>query len=125
MKQILISENTERDIVWELLSESFAPSREKTLLVKDYLDKNFTKKELDDIDSNGYPTTVKVVYMVNSSGMPLKTLSIGELLSLLDDKFHKIITDDSDRKKFLKQVIKDWYIKKISKDGILSVNYIK
>ena len=43
-----------------------------------------------------------------------------------DDKFEKIITKKEDRRKFLKQVIKDWYYKNNGiKTGMLSVNYIK
>ena len=65
--------------------------------------------------------------MVNllSSGQPLKTMTLGEFLLMLDDKFHSIINDDGDRKKFLKQIIKDWYMGKLTKNGVLSVNFIK
>lgn len=124
MKKIKINEKLENEIIDDLLTESFSPSTEKVLLVKDYLDKNFKPVLIDDIDENGYPTKDKMVNML-SSGQPIKTMSIGEFLIMLDDKFHKIITDDDDRKKFLKQVIKDWYTGKLGKNGVLSVNFIK
>ena len=92
--------------------------------IKKYLDKNFIKQELDDIDENGYPTKDKTVMMLSTSGQPIKTLKISDLLMLLDDKFQMMISNKKDRIKFLKQVISDWYYNKISKNGLLSVNYI-
>ena len=47
-----------------------------------------------------------------------------ELLRLLDDKFHNMVSDNVDRKKFLKQVIRDWYQNNIKNNGILSVNHL-
>lgn len=123
-KNILINEETEREIVGGILTESFSPSAEKVLLIKDYIDKNFAKVEIDDIDENGYPTKDKMVNML-SGGQPLKTMTLGDFLLMLDDKFHSIITDDNDRKKFIKQIIKDWYTGKLAKNGVLSVNFIK
>ena len=124
MKKILINENIENEIIDGLLTESFSPSAEKVLLIKNYIDKNFAKVEIDDIDENGYPTKDKMVNLL-SGGQPLKTMTLGEFLLMLDDKFHSIINDDSDRKKFLKQIIKDWYMGKLAKNGVLSVNFIK
>jgi hypothetical protein len=123
-RNITIDENTEHDIIGNILTESFSPSTEKVLLVKDYIDKNFARVTIDDIDDNGYPIKDKMVNML-SGGQPLKTMTLGDFLMLLDDKFHKIIKDDSDRKKFLKQIIKDWYTGKLTKNGVLSVNSIK
>lgn len=91
--------------------------------MKNYLDKNFAPVQIDDIDANGYPIKDKMVNML-SNGQPLKTMSLKEFLLLLDDKFHAIITDDEDRKKFLKQIIKDWYSGRLTKNGLLSVNFI-
>ena len=122
-KKILINEETEREIIDDILTEAFSPSTEKVLLVKNYLDKNFAPVQIDDIDANGYPIKDKMVNML-SNGQPLKTMSLKEFLLLLDDKFHAIITDDEDRKKFLKQIIKDWYSGRLTKNGLLSVNFI-
>lgn len=120
---IKINENIEQSIIDSLLTEAFNPSAEKVLIIKDYLDKNFNKNKIDDIDSNGYPTKVNIFNMV-SNGQNIKTLQPDEMLSLLDDKFSKIINDNNDRRKFLKQVLIDWYSNKISDNGLLSVNTI-
>lgn len=122
MRQILINEGDETKIISELISEAFYPNVDKVLFIKDYIDKNFKKQSLDDIDTNGYPCSTPSVVMMSKSGQPMKTMEMKEFLLFLDDKFHNMISDESDRKKFLKQVITDWYNNKISKNGLLSVN---
>lgn len=124
MRQILINEGDETTIISELISEAFYPNVDKVLFIKDYIDKNFKKQSLDDIDTNGYPCTTPSVVMMSKSGQPMKTMEMKEFLLFLDDKFHNMISDESDRKKFLKQVITDWYNNKISKNGLLSVNHL-
>lgn len=121
--RVIIDENVEQNIINDLLTESFNPSAEKVLIIKDYLDKNFKKGSIEDIDSNGYPKKTNVINMV-SNGQVIKTIQPDEMLLLLDDKFSKIIQNKGDRKKFLKQVLIDWYTNNISKNGLLSVNTI-
>lgn len=121
--RVIIDENVEQNIINDLLTESFNPSAEKVLIIKDYLDKNFKKGSIEDIDSNGYPQKTNVINMV-SNGQVIKTIQPDEMLLLLDDKFSKIIQNKGDRKKFLKQVLIDWYTNNISKNGLLSVNTI-
>lgn len=118
--RIKINENIEQSIINDLLIESFNPSAEKVLVVKDYLDKNFTKGNIDDI-SGGYPKKVGIINML-VNGQVVKQLQGDEMLDLLDDKFSQIIVNNEDRKKFLKQILTDWYANKISKEGLLSVN---
>ena len=122
-RNIIITEEAERAYIEEILSEAFTPSAEKVKMVADYLSKNFAKTAIQDIDDDGYPTSTPAVNMLNNNA-PVKTLNMSQLLMLLDDKFHKTISDDKDRKKFLKQIIKDWFNGKISKEGMLSVNQL-
>lgn len=124
MKYIKINEDVETKIISELISEAFYPNVDKVLFIKDYIDKNFKKQSLDDIDTNGYPCSTPSVVMMSKNGQPIKTMEMKEFLLFLDDKFHNMISDESDRKKFLKQVITDWYYNKISKNGLLSVNHL-
>lgn len=123
MNKIVIDENTENKIINFFLSEAFIPKTDLVLQIKKYIDDNFARQMIDDIE-NGYPKKVSTVVMLSSDKQPLKTLQMSEFLMLLDDKFHTIIKDDEDRKKFLKQIIKDWFNNTISKNGILTKNYI-
>lgn len=122
--EIKIKEDTEQVIVESVLNEVFFPSAEKVRLVKDFIDKNFVRVEVDDIDGNGYPKKDKMVSLIGN-GQALKTMSLHEMLLMLDDKFHTMISNQEDRMKFLKQVITDWYNRKLSDNGMLSVNIIK
>lgn len=122
-KTIKISENAERDIIANVLTEAFYPEREKVLSIKDYLDKNFTRYESIDVDEDGYPKSYNAVQLI-MNGQPVKPMTMEELLRHLDDKFMNMIRDKSDRRKFLIQVIKDWYNNKIDRNGLLSVNLV-
>ncbi len=122
--EILVNEQSYLKFVDTILSEALYPISDKVLLIKDYLDKNFVRQTSDTIDENGYPTKEYNIAMVSRNKTILKVFTFNELLILLDDKFHRFFKEDSDRKKFLKQVIYDWFHKKIQKNGLLSVNYI-
>lgn len=123
-KTVIITEQEEQRLIENILQEAFYPTSDKVLAIKSYLDKNFKKQELDSLDGNGYPIKEKTVMLLSKEKQPLKTLNMKELLRLLDDKFHKMISDNDDRKKFLKQVIVDWYRNNIKSNGILSVNHL-
>lgn len=125
-KTIIITEETEQKLIADILAEAFYPTSDQVLAIKTYLDKNFAKQKLDSLDNNGYPTKEKTVVWLTKEKQPLKTLNMKELLRLLDDNddFRKMISDDIDRKKFLKQVIRDWYTNNIDRNGILSVNHL-
>lgn len=123
-KIIVINEQAEQDLISDLLMETFYPTSEKVLAIKDYLDTNFARQNLDSLDGNGYPIKEKTVMLLSKEKQPLKTMNMKELLRLLDDKFHRMITDDNDRRKFLKQVITDWYNNNIKRNGVLSVNHL-
>lgn len=123
-KVIVVNESDVQNMVSNILTEAFYPSADKVLLIKEFLDKNFAKQELDTLDNNGYPAKEKTVVWMSNSKQPLKTLKMKELLLLLDDKFRKMISDKEDRRRFLKLVIKDWYYNNIAANGILSRNFI-
>lgn len=123
-KTVIITEETEQKLIADVLEEAFYPTSDKVLAIKTYLDKNFAKQKLDSLDVNGYPTKENTVVMLSKEKQPLKTLNMKELLRLLDDKFHNMVSDNLDRKKFLKQVIRDWYHNNIKNNGILSVNHL-
>lgn len=123
-KTVIITEETEQKLIADVLEEAFYPTSDKVLAIKEYLDKNFAKQKLDSLDDNGYPTKENTVVLLSKEKQPLKTLNMKELLRLLDDKFHNMVSDNVDRKKFLKQVIRDWYQNNIKNNGILSVNHL-
>lgn len=122
-KTIKITEETEQMAIRDILQESFYPTGEKVLAIKKYLDQNFQRVQTDDIDEKGYPKKVNCV-MLMSGNQQLKPMTMNELLLMLDDKFNNMISDKNDRRRFLKQVIQDWYLNKIDRTGVLSVNFV-
>lgn len=124
-KNIIINENINDYVIKRLLSETFYPTASRVLMIKNHLDKNFVKNKVDDINNDGLPCKTFMAMMVDDRHNPLKSFKPKELLDYLDDKFNAIIADKNDRKKFLQQIIKDWFNNKISKEGILSVNILK
>jgi hypothetical protein len=121
-KKIIISENIENLFIQLALNEVFYPEANKVLIIKNYLDKNFIKSTIDDIDNNGYPIKTRVVSMKNSNGDALNTMTTSQLFYLIQDKFKNIYHNKEQRDKLIKQVIKDWCDGKISREGMLSVN---
>ena len=94
----------------------------KVLLVKKYLDDNFVRASIPIIGADGYPKTMYIVGMKGTDGNVIKNMTAKQLFYLLQDKFKGIYGDKSKRNKFIKQVMIDWYNKKISNEGLLSKN---
>lgn len=122
-KTIIIDEENERRLVGAILESAFYPNVQQVLNIEDFLNKNFRPKKLLTINNEtGYSDFDNVVVMVKN-GVELETLNGKQLLRMLDDKFNNTVKDDADRRKFLKQVIDDWYNGRI-RNGILSVNHL-
>ena len=121
-RTIIIDEARERKLIENIFESVFYPKAEQVIEVEDFLNKNFKPKNIPTINTNGY-SDLERDFVMFEDGVELQTLTPKELLRLLDDKFHDKIKDDGDRKRFLKQVIRDWYNGKI-KNGILSVNKV-
>ena len=94
----------------------------KVLIVKKFMDKMFSRGKMDSMSPNGYPTKTNVVGMKGNDGNVIKNMSFEQVLDLLEDKFHYIYTNEEKRSRFLKQVLEDWYNKKITREGLLSKN---
>ena len=122
-KVVILTEHLLQECYSAILNEVYYPLSSKVLLIKNYLDNNFQRDYILDMDDNGYPINKGVVNMV-SNGVVIQQMQGDEILTLLDDKFHNIIKDKKDRRTFLKQVLSDWFQNKISREGLLTVNKI-
>jgi hypothetical protein len=123
-KRIFVTES-QLDMLKQHLNESennYFVDTNKVLIVKKFMDKMFSRGKMDSISPNGYPTKTNVVGMKGNDGKVIKNMSFEQVLDLLEDKFHYIYTDEEKRSRFLKQVLDDWYNKKITREGLLSKN---
>lgn len=106
-------------------SKPFYVNPEQVNIVKKYLDTGFKRGSMHTISDEGYPKETKIVAMIGTDGNVLRNMTDVQLFYLLQDRFQHMFADMENRDKFLKQIIKDWYNKKISNTGLLSVNLIK
>ena len=114
---------TEEQVKMLINTETKYPvDTDKVRIVCKYLDDNFLRAGIPVFGEDGYPSTMPIVVMKGTDGLPAKKMSDEQLFELLKDKFEKIYSDTKKVEKFLQQVMKDWYYKKITKQGMLSVN---
>lgn len=116
VKRIFVTEEQLKKI-----NESYFVEPEKVKIVEKYLEDNFVRGGIPAIGEDGYPTTIAIVAMKGTDGQPAKNMDAKQLFYLLQDKFQHIYNNTKQRDNFLKQIIKDWYYKKI-KNGLLSKN---
>jgi hypothetical protein len=122
MKKIIINENQENMLFEKvMIEEMFGGWGEKVKAVKDYLDKNFSRANSTIFGKDGRPQTQEVVAWLDKYKQVVKTLTDVQLFYIIQDQFKNILPDKEERDKFIKQVIKDWYNHKISKNYSLSV----
>lgn len=95
---------------------------QKVLLVKRFLDDTFVRGNIPYVGDDGYPKSKPIVGMKGTDGNVAKNMDAQHLFYLLQDKFKGIYGDKEKRDRFLKQVMKDWYDRKITQEGLLSVN---
>ena len=124
-KKIYVTEEQFKKLVNlmnEDINSEFAVDPEKVNIIKKFLDNNFMKGGMPCMGEDGYPMTYPMVTMKGTDGQGIKNMSDKQLYALLLDKFGKIYGNAKQVKKFLQQVMKDWYYDKITKEGLLSTN---
>lgn len=117
MRRFILSENGLELIKGKILKESYS---DKIDLVKRFLDKNFmrasTQKDGKDVG----------IFVKLNGNIPTdESLWKQDVLDILDDEFNNIISDKKERDGFLSQLVDDWYNKKITKYGSLSMYNFK
>ena len=121
MKTIIITEKQEKRLIHLLMSEEIGGMSDKVGVVKKFLDDNFARATTPTINTNGLPETKGIVVWLDDNKNVVKALTDVQLFYVVQSQFKNIIADKSERDKFLKQVIKDWYNKKISDVNTLSL----
>lgn len=127
MKNVTITEK-QADFLLENAKIKLKSNRpidsDKVKHIVKYLDKTFKRGTMNGIGDDGFPSALPIVAMLGSDGSVLRNMTDIQLFYLLQDRFCNLYDDKDIRDRFLKQVIKDWYPRKITKDGLLTVNMI-
>jgi len=121
MKTIIIKESQENKIKESAVNEIYGGLGDKVKAVKDYLDNHFSRANATVMGKDGRPEIKQVVAWLDDYKQIIKTLTDVQLFYVIQDQFKNILSDKEERDKFIKQVIKDWYNHKISKNNSLSV----
>lgn len=101
-----------------IISESFYG--DKIVACKKWLDDNFVKSDMAKMGEDGFPTTEKLVTMVDQYKNPLKSMTDVQLFYMMQERFKRMFGSKEERDRMLKQIIKDWYHNRISKYGCLT-----
>jgi hypothetical protein len=108
MKKIILSEKAFDTVKRQIINESYA---DKIIMVKNFLDKNFTQGTLEDQKNNGTIGPLAVFVKLNN-GLPTKnSVWIDDVVDQLvsEENYHKLIANELERKGLFLQIAKDWY----------------
>lgn len=104
------------------MKEDLDFTSEQIKMIKKYLDANFLRADMTQLNDDGYPENKEIVAMVDKNKQPIKYMTDVELFDLIQDKFQKINADTKLRDKLLKQIIIQWYKKeKMLDQGIIKI----
>lgn len=114
MKTFILSENGIRKLEETLIKEN--SYSEHVSHGATFLDTNYMRGTYDNGSGN-----IVGVFVKKSNGVPTKkTLWKQDVIDDLDKEFYNRITNDTERKGFVSQLLDDWYNNRISKYGSLS-----
>lgn len=124
MKKILLNEKQEKIIISNIINENkyYTVDTNKVLVIKKFLDKNFKRASMSSFNNDGEVKDTPIVGLLDNNGNVIKNMTDRQLFDFIQDKFANIYGNNIQRDKFIAQVIKDWYYKRISNEGLLSVN---
>jgi hypothetical protein len=108
MKKIILSEKAFDTVKRQIINESYA---DKIIMVKNFLDKNFTQGTLEGQKNNGTIGPLAVFVKLNN-GLPTKnSVWIDDVVDQLEseENYHKLIANELERKGLFLQIAKDWY----------------
>ena len=107
MKTIIINENIERKLFEMLINEGLGYSN-KVNIIKNYLDKNFIKADIEQLNDKGDLEKQNIVIMLDSKKEPTEhRLTLEQLYYKLQYKFQNIISNKNERNQFIWNTIND------------------
>lgn len=107
----------------DMIKMSYAVEPRKVLLIKKYLDKNFTKASIGGVGTDGLWQEKPIVALKGGDGTPVKNMSAEQLFYHLQSKFNgeggHLYGDKDKTNKLIKTVMKAWYNDDITKEGLI------
>ena len=103
---------------------NFPVDPQKVKYIAKYLDSSFKRGHMHGIGDDGFPKSMPIVGMIGTDGNILRNMTDKQLFYLLQDRFKNLYDNKDIRDRLLIQILKDWFPRKITKDGLLTVNMI-
>lgn len=93
----------------------------KVYIIKKYLDSNFIKADIEELNDKGDLEKKPLVIMLDSKMQPTENrMTLEQLYYKVQYKYQNIIQNKKERNKFIWNVINDWFYNKITKNNNLS-----
>lgn len=97
-------------------------SNKVNFIVK-YLDNNFTKDIISKLNVDGSRKQIPIVKVKEGLSAEIEQFRLRDLYFILESIFGKYFKDKTYMKKLLRQILIDWYLGKITKNGMLTKNH--
>lgn len=110
-RTVIITEAQRNELISRFILEDTTMRIEKALAVKKFLDDNFKRADISEIDDSGYANAKPIVVYLDQYKQPIKNLTDEDLLDMLLDKFKNIMPDEKEKRQFLLDVMRAWYKK--------------
>ena len=115
--RIIINEIHEKKLIKMINEESLY--LDKVLKIKGFLDKNLSRADFQQFDSNtGKPSKKQVAAWMNGNEV-VRTYTDRQLFDMLQEEFKDILPDKNERDSLIKKVLVAWYNNKIDKNGVI------
>lgn len=126
MKKIILSEKAFDAVKRQIIKESY---EDKILMVKKFLDDNYTQGEMEKQKDDGTIGTMGV-FVKLKNGVPTKnSVWIDDVVDQLEyeENYHKLLANELERKGLFLQIAKDWYNKspKLKLGNLTNYDFLK
>lgn len=117
-KRVILSDNGLKIFEQLIREEAYG---DRVGIVKKYLDDNFMRASYEKIGDDGKYKSIGVFCQLDDNKQPTqKNLFFTDVFDIIQNEFKGISDTEQERDGFLKQVMKDWFDKKITKNNSLS-----
>ena len=120
MKKFILSERAFDTVRKQIINESYS---DKVLMVKKFLDNNFTQGLLGKSNPGGTMGNFGVFIKLNNGIPSDQSVWIDDVVDMLEheENYHRLVANELERKGLFLQIVKDWFDQKKTLDsGILS-----
>lgn len=126
MKKFILSERAFDTVKKQIINESYS---DKILMVKKFLDDNFTQGTMGKTNPGGTMGNFGVFIKLNNGIPSDQSVWIDDVVDMLEHEknYHKLVANELERKGLFLQIAKDWYMKspKLKLGNLTNYDFLK